>query len=100
METNGIMNYKSYVVCIELNTKAAVERFENMRSAVVNNNLLKIMDNVYILQTSYMVTSSQLRDSIISYMGSQNFNLFIMKSSIDASWRISSNIDMRLKELV
>ena len=100
METNGIMNYKSYVVCIELNTNAAVERFENMRSAVVNNNLLKIMDNVYILQTSYMVTSSQLRDSIISYMGSQNFNLFIMKSSIDASWRISSNIDMRLKELV
>lgn len=93
------MNDKTFIVCIELNTLALREKFE-LGGFGNYSPIVKVMDNVYLLRAGYNCTSSMLRDSIISYLGTQDINIFVMKSSIDASWRLSSSLDITLKNII
>lgn len=85
------MNDKTFIVCIELNTKNAISKFE--KANIGMGNPVKIIDNVYAIKAPYMVTSRMIFDQIFSAMNNTDFNIFIMKSSIDATWKLPSSLD-------
>ncbi|HAB41853.1 MAG TPA: hypothetical protein DCE24_08360 [Porphyromonadaceae bacterium] len=85
------MNEKLFILCIELNSKRFIQKFENLTLGI--HKPIKIIDNVYFVRFPYMATSAQVREALFGQMGSTDFNVFIMKSSIDASWRLSGELD-------
>lgn len=85
------MNDKIFILYIELNSRSVMQKFEGLTLGYAKPK--KIMDNVYGIRASYMVTSKQLRDQLFNQMGTSDFNVFIMRSSVDASWRLPGNVD-------
>lgn len=84
------MNEKVFLVCIELNNRRNIYAFESL--GIFLGKPKKIMENVYAVRTNYTTTSTNVREAIFSKLGS-DFNIFVMKTSIDASWRLSSELD-------
>lgn len=89
------MNYKIYIVAIELGTKKALEKFE--KYSIGFSTPKKIIEGVYAFKTPVAFDSSMLRNNISGYMG-EDVPLFITKSSFDAAWRVSEDINNWLKE--
>lgn len=88
------MNDKVFIVGIELNNISAYERFEK-------NNFgmglpLKIVPGLYCVKTPFDRNSEQLRNTISGIFAGQ-CRVFVMKSSIDASWRLPMDVDSWLK---
>lgn len=92
------MNEKIFIVCIELNSKNATERFTNLISSI-SLGYKKIIDNVYVMRTKYTDTSEYIRDEIMKQFSGQ-CTIFVMKSSSDAAWRIPSDVDSWLKFVI
>ena len=93
------MNDKAYIVSIELNNTAAREKFE--RGGFGNRGaIVKILENVYVFRANYNCTSAILRDAIISFMGTDEINILVMKTSIDAAWRLTPSLDSFLKATI
>lgn len=89
-------NDKVFIVCAELNSKNAKEKFEEILKSIHMGNFTNIMEGVYAIKTPFSRTSENLRQEILA-----KFNggiLLIMKSSVDTAWRTSPEVDKWLKE--
>lgn len=84
------MNEKVFLVCVELNNIASKNRLEQALSNI-SSTKIEIVNGVYAIRVSQMLNSSQIRDNILQQIGGQ-FEIFVTKSSIDASWRLSGNV--------
>ncbi len=88
------MNDKVFIVGIELNTRASIEKFEQYN---FNKGIpFKIMPGLYCIKTSFSETSEIIRERIVALFSGQ-CQVFVMKSSIEAAWRLPSNVDGWLK---
>ncbi len=83
------MNDKVFIVCVEINRQILRERFEH--TMIGNGTPKKIMDNVYALTTPFSFKSEQIRDRINAIF-SNECEVFVMKASVDASWRLDVSI--------
>ena len=81
------MNEKVFIVCVEINRIASKNRLEQILSNI-SSTKIKIVDGVYAVRSSQALDSAKLRDIISSQMGEQ-IEVFVTKSSIDASWRLN-----------
>lgn len=88
------MNDKVFIVCIEINKQSLRLRFEN--AVIGKGNPQKIMENVYAVITPYSFNSEQVRNQVNSIF-MDNCNVFVMKASIDASWRLDVTTDRWLR---
>lgn len=84
------MNEKIFIVCVELNSIASKNKLEQVLSNI-SSTKTKIVDGVYAIRVSQILNSSQIRDNILKLIGGQ-FEIFVTKSSIDASWRLPSDV--------
>lgn len=89
-------NDKVFIVCVELNSKNAKEKFEEVLKSIHMGNFTNIMDGVYAIKVPFMRTSESLRGEILTKFDSGI--LLIMKSSVDTAWRASFESDKWLKE--
>lgn len=92
------MNDKVFIICIELNNKNAVAQFEKTIKGI-SSSCIKVTENAYAIRVSYYYTSEKLRDIVLTKMGGDCI-LFVMKSSIDAAWRINGEADIWLKSYI
>lgn len=92
------MNDKVFIICIELNNKNAVAQFENVIRGC-SSTYVKIMENTYAVRVSSSYTSEAIRDIVLDKMGGDCV-LFVMRSSIDAAWRIIDAADGWLKTCI
>ena len=92
------MNDKVFIICIELNNKNAISRFESALSGISTSHI-KVMENTYAIRVQPSYNSDMIRDILLSKMGS-NCILFVMRSSIDAAWRINGSADSWLKSYI
>ncbi len=88
------MNDKVFIICVELNSLHSITTFENMLRFL--GNYQKILPNIYAIKRSQSETSTSLKNYILQRF-SNNCQIFIIKSSIDASWNLPINIDSWLK---
>lgn len=79
------MNNKVFVVGIELNSRAAYDRFEHNDFGM--GIPFKILPGLYCIKTNYSSTSDELRDKIANLLAMQ-CQVFVMKSNIDLAWRL------------
>lgn len=92
------MNDKIFIISIELNSKAAVAQFEKVMNGC-SSTYVKIMENTYAVRVSSSYTSEAIRDIVLNKMGGDCI-LFVMRSSIDAAWRIADTSDGWLKTYI
>lgn len=88
------MNDKVFIVGIELNNKAAFERFEKSNFGM--GIPVKIVPGLYCVKTQYSQSSEYLRNSIVGMFSGQ-CQVFVMKSSIELSWRLPESIAQWLR---
>ena len=84
------MNYKVFVIGIELNSLQSKNNFESYLSSL--GEWKKISDGCYIVKPKPLIQSSmELRNRIPPslYMDGQ---LFVMRTSIDASWSVRGDV--------
>ncbi|WP_462355783.1 hypothetical protein [Phocaeicola coprophilus] len=92
------MNDKVFIVCIELNSKHVADRIENyIRSFSIGYK--KIIENVFAVRVANNYSSENIRDMINMQLGG-NSTIFVMKSSIDAAWKVLPEIDGWLKSYI
>lgn len=91
-------NDRVFIICIGLSNKSDVGNFEEVLSSI-GSDVKKIMENVYAVKTSYTNTSEILRNQITAKFNGQ-CTLFIMKSSIDAAWRVPVDVDNWMKNYI
>lgn len=84
------MNDKVFIVCVEINKQSLRTKFEN--TIIGKGNPRKIMENVYAITTPYSFNSEQVRNQINAIF-LDDCNVFVMKASIDASWRLDVMTD-------
>ncbi len=89
------MNNKVFVIGIELNNRAAYNRFEN--HSFYGFLPMKIMPGLYCIETSFSITSENLRSDITDLFAGYCMDC-VMKSRVDASWRLPLQVDYWLKE--
>lgn len=92
------MNEKVFIICIELNNKNAVSRFESTLSSFSMSHI-KVTENTYAIRVQPSYNSDMIRDILLSKMGGDCI-LFVMRSSIDAAWRINGSADFWLKSYI
>ena len=88
------MNEKVFIIGIELNNTAAYEKFEKYSFGA--GLPFKILDGLYCVKAAYSTSSEQIRNTINSLFH-DNCQVFVMKSSIDLSWRLPDRIGIWLK---
>lgn len=88
------MNDKVFIVCIEINKQSLRNRFET--TIIGNGSPQKIMENVYAITTPYSYNSEQIRNQVNSIF-MDDCNVFVMKASVDASWRLDVTTDSWLR---
>lgn len=88
------MNFKVFVICIELNNKNSMERFESALRQLGEWKV--IVPGTYAVKQNFYVTSDSLKTTLLSKI-SADHKLFVMKSSLDASWVLAADIDSWLK---
>lgn len=88
------MNDKVFIVCIEINKQSLRNRFET--TIIGNGSPQKIMENVYAITTPYSYNSEQIRNQVNSIFMDE-CNVFVMKASVDASWRLDVTTDSWLR---
>lgn len=85
------MYKKVFIVCIDLNSMFAARNFESSLSTITSE-WKKLMERVYLVSvTGEIFDSESLRNRIGQISG--NCDMFIMKTSMDASWRLPSSLD-------
>ncbi len=89
------MNDKIFIVCIELNTKSAIMRFEN--SLIGKDMPFKIIEGTYGIRADYTATSSMIRDIITSIFGNQCVTM-VLKAGLDVSWKLLPEAEAWMKE--
>lgn len=85
------MNYKVFVIGIELNSLVAKNEFESFLNSI--GEWKRISDGFYIVKPTFPTDSSLDLKNIIPYNIYQNGQIFVMRTSIDASWNVYGNID-------
>ena len=91
------MNDKVFIICIELNNIRAIETFENLLSSM--GIWINITLNTYAIKQDSSVTSNNLKMTILNEL-SRDCRVFVMKTSIDASWNLPANIDGWVKSYI
>lgn len=89
------MNDKVFIIGIELNTKAAYERFENYNLGFGRPE--PIVPGLYCLKAPFSFTSLQLRNNIVN-MFQEKCQVFVMKSNIDLAWRLPDQTGQWLRD--
>lgn len=89
------MNDKIFIVCVEINKQSLRDKFEH--TAIGKGLPKRIMDNVYAVTAPYSFGSEQIRNQINSLFANSCL-VFVMKASVDASWRLPLDIDSWLKD--
>ena len=91
------MNDKVFIVGIELNSISSKDKFETyLQDRFGKNGSVQITNGVYAIKVPFMYTAEQLRGMILAIF-SNNCQLFIMKSSIEAAWNASPEVGSWLK---
>ncbi len=90
------MNDKVFIVGIELNSISSKNKFESSLAQLGSKSYVEITSGVYAIKLPFMYTAEMVRNQISSIF-SNNCQLFVMKSSIEAAWNISSKADSWLK---
>lgn len=88
------MNEKIFITCIELNSMNVTNKFEEIIKHW--GECKKLMTNVYAIKRPFSETSEDVKNLISSILGEECI-LFIMKSSIDASWFLDEDVDNWIK---
>lgn len=88
------MNFKVFIICVELNNKRAIDKFESSLRQLGEWKI--IVPGTYALKQDFSKTSDQLKSMLLSKI-TPDHKLFIMKSSVDASWVLTADIDQWLK---
>lgn len=88
------MNDKIFIVCIEINKQQLRKSFE--QTIIGNHTPKKIMENVYAISAPYSFSSEQIRNQINGIFF-DNCSVFVMKTSIDAAWRLDAALDVWLR---
>lgn len=91
------MNEKVFIICIELNNKVSIIKFESLLNQLGPWKM--VIPNVYVIRRDYSLTSEVIRQEIFGKFTNQ-CKLFIMKSSIDASWNLTTDVDSWLKMFI
>lgn len=84
------MNEKVFIICVEISRIALKNRLEQVLSNI-SSTKIEIVEGVYAIRASRWMSSTRIRDLILKEMGT-DFELFVTRSSIDASWRLNSAI--------
>lgn len=82
------MNEKVFIICIELNSNNFKNKFENIIKKI--GNFINIIEGVYAIRVPYSRTSEEIRKHITEQLQGQ-YSIFVMKSNVDAAWRLLSN---------
>ncbi len=91
------MNDKVFVVGIELNSISSKVKFETyLQGRFGKSGYIEITNGVYAIKVPIIYTAEQLRTLILGVF-SNNCQLFVMKSSIEAAWNASPEVDSWLK---
>lgn len=88
------MNDKVFIICVEINKQSLRTKFES--TVIGKGNPKLIMENVYAVITPYSFNSEQVRNHVNAIF-MDNCNVFVMKASIDASWRLDISTDNWLR---
>lgn len=85
------MNEKVFIVCINLNSMVATRTFEGGLSNICKS-WKKLMERVYLLSVQGSeISSLMMRDRIGPL--SSGCDSFIMRTSVDASWKLPISLD-------
>lgn len=84
------MNYKVFVIGIELNSINAKKAFEAFLSSTGMWN--RISDGFYIVKPSSSIPSSLELKNRIPLVCYQDGQVFVMRTSIDAAWNTRAEI--------
>lgn len=88
------MNDKVFLVAVELNSISAIQQFEKALSSI--GEWKKLVSNVYVLKQTFARMSDNVRMHITREFGN-DLRIFIMKTSLDASWNLDFSVDNWLK---
>lgn len=87
------MNYKVFVIGIELNSLQSKRNFESYLNSIATGGWKRISDGCYIVKPNTSIQSSmEFKNRIPSsfYIDGQ---LFVMKTSIDAAWNAREDVN-------
>lgn len=85
------MNYKVFIIGIELNSVVSKNNFESFLTAT--GSWKKVSDGFYIIKPIFSIESSLVLRDRIPRSIYQTGQLFVMRTSIDASWNVDANIN-------
>lgn len=88
------MNNKVFIICVTIDRQVLRYRFEN--TIIGTEKPKRIMENVYALVAPYSFTSEQVRNTV-NVIFNNDCDVFVMKTSIDASWRLEACTDNWLR---
>lgn len=84
------MNEKVFIVGIELNNITAITKFENALNTI--GEWKKVVTGLYAIKKDFSTTSDLLRQMIwVNF--TNECQLFIMKTSLDAAWNLNPETD-------
>lgn len=89
------MNDKVFLIAVELNSISAIQKFEKVLSSI--GEWKKLVGNVYVLKQPFSRMCENIRTQIVIQFG-EDVRMFIMKTSLDAAWKLDASVDRWLKE--
>lgn len=84
------MDYKVFIIGIELNSLLTKNKFENFLGS--QGEWKKISDGCYLVKPTFITQSSMELKNRISPFYNGGGQLFVMKTSFDASWEVKGEI--------
>jgi hypothetical protein len=89
------MNYKVFIIGIELNRVSIKQGFEMALMGI--GEWKRLLDGLYIIKPRFPINSSEELKNRIPHQYRQDGQIFIMRTSIDASWNVDAGVDMWLR---